>query len=196
MNTLYQVVEYRLPKTGDSIEIDQKTLDDIFNYLMGDEFADSQKSFYTEAVLQNVGLEQSELQARSGGWTFHVSRSIAQSAVSGVAIAMIIKTIAVPPLSLIIFPAILPYLFQVDKTELSMKEEEVLLQLYYRAGVKGRTADDLYESLPEEIQEQINRLDFLELLDSMTKTGHAKEVQRGVFELRHPDHPRFVLNFV
>jgi len=51
-------------------------------------------------------------------------------------------------------------------------------------------------SLPQEIKEQVSKLDLLEFLGAMMQTGHAKESQLGVFQLRHPDHPRFVVTFV
>lgn len=110
--------------------------------------------------------------------------------------ALLLKSVAAAPISLAVIPAILPYLFQVERTQLTMKDEMILLQLHRVTGNQRKTADELYDSLPQEIRDQVNRLDLLEFLDSMTKTGHAKEVARGVFQLRHPDYPRFVLNFV
>jgi len=196
MTKLIELIDESLPGSTDEVAIEQATLDALFTQLLGEDFATSQATFYTDAVLRRLGHDPTELQARSGGWTFHVSRSLAQSAVSGVVMALLLKTVATAPISLAIIPAILPYLFQIEKTQITMRDEKVLLHLHRIVVNQRKTADELYDSLPQDIRDQVNRLDFLEFLDSMTKTGHARRIARGVFQLRHPDYPRFVLNFV
>jgi hypothetical protein len=194
MTNLTAAVDQSFTQAGDDLVIDQETLDRFMERLLGADFTQPTAVFYTDAVLRAFGEDPSELQARSGGWTIHVRRGIAQSAITGVVMALVLKAMAVTPISLAVIPAILPCLFQIDKTQLTMKDEELLLRLYKVAETEGLTADDLYEKLPQEIREQVNRLDLLEFLDAVTKTGHATEVTRGVFQLRHPDYPRFVLN--
>ena len=195
MTNLTTLIDEELPKSDGDIVIDQATLNSVFSRLLGEEAASSYSSFYTDAVLRLLGKNSAELRARSGGWNFHIGRNLVQTSVSGVFMAIMLKSVAATPISLAIIPAILPYLFQVDKTQLTMKDEEILLHLHQVVRSKSTTANELYESMPEEIRGQVNQLDLLDFLDAMTKTGHAKEVARGVFQLRHPDHPRFVINF-
>lgn len=196
MKRLLQHIDSRLPHSGENVAINQEVLESIFAPILGESLSATQTIFYTDATLDLLGESSADLSARTRGWKFHVSRSIAQSAVSGVVMAILLKTVTEAPVSLAVIPAILPYLVQVEKTELTIRDEELLLHLYEHVGNRKSTANELYNSLPQEIKDQVNKLDLLEFLGVMMQTGHAKENQRGVFQLRHPDHPRFVISFV
>jgi len=195
MSNLNTLIDERLPATTGDVAIRQETLDTILGELLGEDFVKPQSAFYTDAMHRILGQDSTELMARSGGWTFHLSRSIAQSSVSAVAMGLMLKSVADAPISLAIIAAIIPYVFQIDKTQLTRKDETILLHLYKAASSKGKTADQLYQALPAAIKAQVNRLDLLEFLESTTRTGHAKETAPGTFQLRHPDHPKFVVNF-
>lgn len=194
MTPLIDLVADRLPAGEDEVTLTQDSLDAIFNDLLGAQFAATNAVSYTDAVLRELGQDTAELLARSSGWIFHARRSVAQSAISGAVMALLLKAVATIPLSLAIIPAILPYLFQVEKARLSRRNEEILLQLYRTARFRGKSADELYEALPIGLREQIHRIDFSDFLEAVTKTGHAEEIARGKFRLRHPDRPRFTIH--
>lgn len=188
-------VDQALP-SSDSVMLDQETLNSIMGQLIGEDAACQHEVFYTDAIRHLLSRQSTELQARSGGWTFHVSRGAVQSALTGIVMAVILKDVAGASLSLAIIPAILPCLFQVEKAQLTRRNEEILLQLHRTVGSKGKSIDELYALLPDDIRKSVNRLDLLEFISSVTATGHATEVSPGSFELRHPDCPEFRLTVV
>ncbi len=193
--TLATTIDQFLP-TSEIVVLDQESLDALMCQIIGENNARQRAVFYTEAIRQHLSAQTPELQARSGGWTFHLSRGAVQSALTGIIMAIVFKDVAASSLSLAIIPTILPCLFQIEKTQLSRKDEEILLQLHRVASTKGKTAEELFLHLPGEIRDQVNRLDLLEFLETVTKTGHATEVTPGRFQIRHPDHPQFVLSLV
>lgn len=193
MNTLSSLVDQALPSRVEPVEVDQHVLDSVIGRLLGDDVVATEAPFYTDTCLREFGGGASGLEARSGGWVFHLRRSVAQSTLSGVVMAILLKGVTASPLSLFLIPAILPYIFQVEKTLLSMKDEELLLHLHMNTQAQGLSADVLYELLPENIRDGVNRIDMLEFLEAVVATGHAHEVERGIFTLRHPDRPKFVV---
>lgn len=195
MTLLMTCIEQALPEEA-SFDLDQTQLNILIDSLMSPIDVRAERPFTTDAVLRACGINNAELQARSGGWVFHLRKSVAQSAVSGVIMAIALKATTATPLSLAMIPALLPYLFQVEKTQLSMHDEELLLYLYRRDDSNVLSINDLYERLPAHVREDINRLDLLSFLDRVVGTGHAKETERGIFSLRHPDHPRLVIRIV
>jgi hypothetical protein len=192
--TLAATIDRLLP-ADETVILDQDLLDRVMQQVMGENNARPQAIFYTAAVRQQLAVQSPELQARSGGWTFHVSRGAVQSVLTGLVMAIVFKDVAASSLALAIIPTVLPCLFQIERTQLTRKDEEVLLQLYRVAATKGKTSEELLAQLPATIREHVNRLDLLEFLEAVTKTGHATEVSPGVFQLRHPDNPRFVVSF-
>lgn len=191
--TLTATIDRLLPPS-ETIALDQETLDALMLELLGEPDARRHAVFYTDAIRQTLSVETPELLARSGGWTFHVSRGAVQSVLTGIVMAIFFKDVGASSLSLAIIPTILPCLFQIERTHLTRKDEELVLHLYRITSLRGKTAAELLAQLPSEIREHVNHLDLLELLDSVTKTGHAIEVSPGVFQFRHPDNPRFVLS--
>lgn len=195
MSNLDTWIDEILPATDGEFTITQHALDTILGELFGEDFAKSQSAYYTDAMHQILGQNSTELMARSGGWTLHLNRSIAQSSISAVVMGLMLKSVTAAPLSLTIIAAIIPYVFQIDKAQLTKKDEKILLHLYKAADRKGKTSDELYQALPAAVKAQVNRLDLLEFLESTTRTGHANEVAPGIFQLRHPDNPKFVITF-
>lgn len=193
MTRLSTLVNDTLPEDGNVISMDQDLLDALLDRTIGAALIDTEKPFYTEACIHAFGGRSDELYARSGGWVFHLKRSVAQSALSGVLMAIVLKSVTATPLSLILIPSLLPYLFQIEKTEITMKDEELLLHLLSRGDVHALSVDEIYDRLPEKIRDGVNRLDIIDFLESIIATGHAQETQRGLFTLRHPDNPRLVV---
>lgn len=188
-------VDQALP-SSDSVVLDQKVLNTLMSQLIGTDAALQHEVFYTDAIRQLLSTQATELKARSGGWTFHVSRGVVQGVLTGLVMAVVLKDVAGSSLSLAIIPTILPCLFQIERTQLTRRDQEILMQLHRASGSKGKTSEELFSLLPAEIRDNVNRLDLLEFLEAVTRTGHATEVSPGVFELRHPDCPKFSLSIV
>jgi hypothetical protein len=63
-----------------------------------------------------------------------------------------------------------------------------LIYLYRKVGPDRHSVQDLFASIPQLLRNEINHLDFLDFLQALSLTGHARETADGRFELCHPDH--------
>lgn len=174
----------------DKIAIDQESLDRFFKKYLGPELLELDQVEYTQLLLRQVGESTGELQARSRGWVIHLGRDLAQGALVGSLMAIVMRALSQTDLSLVVLPAILPLLFQIEKAKVSMANEELLIHLYRKVGSQTMDTEALFQAIPDNIRENVNRLDFLDFLESISEAGLAQEIREGQFQLSHPDYPR------
>ena len=138
-----------------------------------------------EAVAAQMASLDSAMHARSGGWSYHLKRGLVKTAVLAPIVTATLLSAGVTGLPAIILPLVLPFLFELEKTTLSRRNEELLVSLV-RAGAttSAKSADELYQLLPTELKAEVNKLDFLDFIDALELTGHAQEATPGSFQLR------------
>ena len=96
----------------------------------------------------------------------------------------------------LVAPAVLALLFDVHQVRLKPSQELVLaeLQLTPEARSGGLTADELYALLPNQIQDQLSRLDFADFLDQVPSRRLADRTADGRLTLRTPDNARLKIS--
>jgi hypothetical protein len=102
--------------------------------------------------------QSGDFHIQPGGWTCHLSRGLAKSAVLGpLVVAALTLAGGSAGLAASLVTLILPFLFEIERTNLSRKHEEILLSLSLRdAAQKALSVDELYALLPSDVKAQVN----------------------------------------
>ena len=195
MLELDQYLHEQFSSTTDSLTIEECAYTDAMGRIFvparaGDRLPDL--SLILREAACEVGVE---MEARSSGWVVHMKRSVFQATASGAILAVALKIATGTGISVLLLPAIIPLLFQVERTSLSLADERLLLVLHRSGAMKG-SAKDLYQALPKGVRRSVNDHDFLNFLDRVQGTGHAKVDESMHFELSHPDHPRLCIRII
>lgn len=137
----------------------------------------------------------SDLEFNPSGWRVQMAGKAAQAAlVSAVLFAGLLAcgvTIAVPAT---IATAIVPLLFDIERIKLTRREEEVRAHLVLRNYDRTGTPNELYDALPEEVREELGRLDFLDILAAIVASGHG-ENEGGEVRIFRSGDGRFAISF-
>lgn len=173
-----------LPTASDGeLVLDATSLNALWQALVPGDSAGN--ALMQAALLAQMDRTDTAMHARSGGWSYHLSRGMVKAVVMTPLVTATLLSAGVTGLPAIILPLVLPFLFELEKTSLSRRNEELLVSLV-RAGAttSAKSADELYQLLPPELQAEVNKLDFLDFIDALELTGHAKEAAPGSFQLR------------
>ena len=173
-----------LPTANDGeLVLDATSLNALWQALVpGD---DAGHALLEEAMLAQLDRTDTAMHARSVGWSYHLSRGVVKAMVLGPLVTASLQSAGVTGLPSIVLPLVLPFFFEVEKTTLSRRNEELLVSLVRAGATTGaKSADELYQLLPPELQAEVNKLDFLDFIDALELTGHATEPSPGIFQLR------------
>ncbi len=153
---------------------------------------------FQDAFLEYTGHKKQDekLSFLKGGWVFKIKAGLATAALSGAFMTVLFSMIPNFPIVTSILPEILPFLFNMEKIDLSKKEEYFLAKLLVNDEVKKHlhNADELYDKLPKKIRQDLNRLDFIDFLEKLDMAGHIKRKTSGEYQLSRKK--RFKITFV
>jgi hypothetical protein len=143
---------------------------------------------FEQAVIIQWECNSGQLYARTGGWCLHLKRGLIKAAILSPIVAATLQAAGVTGLPSIILPMVLPFLFEIERTTLSRRHEEILLHLV-RSGAarQAHSVDQLYDLLPPALRDEVNRIEFLEFIDALELLRLAREQENREFILSHPN---------
>ena len=149
---------------------------------------------FRAAVAEGGGEEA--LNLRGGGWVVDLRGGLVRTALATAFIAGVLAASGVTGLPPLVAPAVLPLLFDVHQVRLKPSQELVLaeLRLTPEARSGGLTAEELYALLPDQIQDQLSRLDFADFLNQVRRAGLADRTADGRLTLRTSDNARLKIS--
>lgn len=183
-----------------TVEVTQATLHTIWGkYMPNKDYATMEAAqVFEKAFLQYAGEDQekTDLAFLQGGWTFKLKAGLVKTALSGAFMAGMFCWIGFESVSAAVLPSVLPFLFELEKIELSQKEETLLAKLLVREEVKQKlhSTTELYQMLPAATRKMINELDFQDFLEKLDMAGHLKEKTDGQYQLS--EKLRFKISFI
>ncbi|MCL2465620.1 MAG: hypothetical protein FWF28_11215 [Micrococcales bacterium] len=136
------------------------------------------------------GAAGDSLGLRVGHWTIDLSKAAIQAtlgtALTAGALIMVDPTITLTDLGVAVVAGVLPAVLTIERLELSPKEKKILADLRCKPEVvdKACSSDQLYEALPEETRAQINRLDFMDIVERLRAIGDAQGNDAGLIKIR------------
>ncbi|PRY23502.1 hypothetical protein CLV58_14123 [Spirosoma oryzae] len=134
--------------------------------------------FLTTQFLQILASQPASeaLDMKTNGWKISVSKSLLKNTLVTATLTTILRYLGEAQLATAVLPTLIPMLFEIEQIELTKKEEEIWLRLPVKKSKKHlKTAEEWYESLPENVRNQIHFLDFIEFLDKLNLAGFADE---------------------
>lgn len=140
--------------------------------------------------------DQSRFKFSTSGWTVNISEGFLKLAFTTSTLAGILVTLGYSEIPGILLPTILPFLFEIEKSKLTKKEEIVLGELYVKDVVKKEfNSEEIYNSLPSEIKEQITVLDFYDFLEKFHITGFLNKKENDLYSFNPKESPKFRITF-
>jgi hypothetical protein len=138
-----------------------------------------------------------ELYFKTKGWKIVVGNNLVKTAlISPLLCGILAYTGISGGLTAAVIPTILPMLLDIQRVELSQKEEEIWLKLPLRQSKDTyKTASAWYHSLPKSIREQVHELDFKDFLEKLIHGGLATEVKKGEYMIYQPGKHKFKITF-
>jgi hypothetical protein len=186
----------QLAESGD--EFSQETLREFWNSL-GLESEESGYLVFEDAFLVQVTVDRPEaLNFSPGGWVAKGTGPLVKTAIISALLAIALTASHATGMSVLIIPAIIPLVFDLEKVRLTRSEEEILIELTMKQEVRAMSADVLYAGLPASFQDQITRLAFRDFLEKCRTAGLAdvkvepiSVVGEPKYELRPPGSEHF-----
>jgi hypothetical protein len=151
------------------------------------------ESTFLEALAPS---EKTILEFKPGGWTVKISEGVLRSTVSAALLSGVLYATGFTGLPLLVLPAVLPFLVDIEKVRLSKGEKEILFQLVLREEARAKSAQELYDGLPQNIRDEISFLDFQEFLEKCQRAGFADGVDYGKYSLRAGKQAIFRITFL
>ncbi|MFF7973389.1 hypothetical protein [Streptomyces sp. NPDC007905] len=133
-----------------------------------------------------------DLDYRPGGWTVDLSKGAANTAVAAAVLAGILAFFGIG-LATGVVPAVVPLLFDLRKVRLTRSQRQVLAELTLtpEARTGGMTASELYATLPDQVRNELSRIDFEDLLENFHLAGVADLEDDGTVRMRSLGEARF-----
>ncbi|MCB9317583.1 MAG: hypothetical protein H6569_15690 [Lewinellaceae bacterium] len=142
---------------------------------------------FQEAFLEysGHGKREDKLAFFRGGWTINLKAGLAKTVLVGASLCGIFSQMQGIQIASTVLPTLLPFLFEINRVELSAKEEYILAKLLVKNSVKKHlhSADELYDKLPKDVRKMINRLDFIDFLEKLDMAGHIRRKKAGEYQL-------------
>jgi hypothetical protein len=123
-----------------------------------------------------------DLQMRVGPYQLDTSRAAIKAAVTAAALAVAIEAAGLDGVPVVILAAVMPFLIEIDRVEISPADEFVVAALRLSAH-QGGDDRDWYLSLPAELRAQLTQLEFLDLLGRLRGAGVIKTEPSGANRL-------------
>ncbi len=135
--------------------------------------------------LRRLSGESFEL--RAGDWRIDVRKSVLQATIASALMIACINFLGEGSIPLEVLAIILPFLVDVDRIELSTSDRYVLAQLQLH-NLQPDTVKAWWKTLPKRLREEMNYLEFLDLIDRLHEAGAVKFEEDGAVKLT-PDRP-------
>lgn len=157
-------------------------------------------SFEDAFLSQLHDPDKESLAFRPGGWVVNASASVVKAALTTALLAVGLISIGAAGIPLILIPAVLPMLIDIDRVRLTAGENYLLATLALTDDAKNCTADELYARISDDLKEQISELGFRDFLDKCIKAGvadaHQDPTGAASFVLRDPRQADFRVSFI
>jgi hypothetical protein len=139
---------------------------------------------YREEVVQAVAalLDPLSFNVRIGTWKLDVRRAALQSLVTVAIVSISTRFVGIDSVPFAVLVATIPFIVDVDRVTIRASDRVVLASLL-TANVGRGLSDTLYDSLPTEIQRQLTRLEFADVVERIVESGKATRDALGVVEL-------------
>ena len=130
------------------------------------------------------------------GWKVSVTPTVIKFAVTGAILASGLFAAGFTSIPAQVLPAILPFLFDFEKVELSRGDQFLLAKIKLVEEISDRTLspDKIYERLPKDIQSQLSQIDFFDFLERLELTGNVTKFSETSFMIS--ERYRLKLSFV
>jgi hypothetical protein len=145
--------------------------------------------------------ETTSLAFRPGGWVVKASSTLVKTALTTALLAVGLVSIGAAGIPLLVLPAVLPLIVDVDRVQLSAGEHHLLATLTLTDEARHGTAEVLYGRLPEALQEQVNEMAFRDFLEKCQRAGLADTTRPAdggatTFALHAADQSKFRVTFI
>jgi hypothetical protein len=149
-----------------------------------------------ESAVREGVAGMKELAFEPGGWKVNVAAATIQAAISAGMIWGVLTALHIAaPIPAVLVSAIIPRLFSIERVRLKRTEQEIIASLALREEARRGTAEELYAKLPQELRDELNFLDFRELLEKVVDAGRADRAGEKEFVLHPPGKGRFRVKF-
>ncbi|MGV1005171.1 MAG: hypothetical protein ACOYEV_10515 [Candidatus Nanopelagicales bacterium] len=136
-----------------------------------------------------------ELHMRPGGWRINLAASLVRATISAAIVGAGLVAIGADQIPLLLLPAVLPLLIDLERVELDLAERELLIPLRQACiGIEGIAVQPqvLYNRLEPGVRAQLNYYDFVAYLDRLTKAGELDNAGLGEVRPRAPGAPAWL----
>jgi len=134
------------------------------------------------AVLQLVGESDVPLEMRVGKWRWNATQGAVQSAIATAVLLPVCYATGVVGIPAVVLAAVLPLLLNVEKIEVRASDLHVLAtvkdELYFPNDIER-----VYDQLPEDLRHEITLLEFRDLVQRLTATGHLNRNHLGRYHM-------------
>ena len=155
------------------------------------------KNFFSNAFLYYTGnIEDNEqLGFISGGWKITIGNNVLKTGLLAASLTGILYLSGFTMLSGYILPAVLPFLFDIEKIKLSKGEEYILAELKLKEELieAELTPNQIFEQLDETIKREISLIDFIDFMDKLNLSGHAS-LKGNVYKINEAAKFKIVLS--
>ena len=158
------------------------------------------EQIFEEVFLSSIRTEESgalseELHYSPGGWILKFWSGATRSVILSALMWAMLSMAGYPQLPIVVIPAVLPLLFDVEKVRLSASQECVYTALTLQPEVREKKlgAEELYSALPEKMRDELSFLDFIEFLEACYKSGLAQKHGDGDLTVHREENRSFRL---
>jgi hypothetical protein len=146
---------------------------------------------------------QKTLNFSPGGWVVKATAAGIRTAILTALLTLALNAAEAKDINLLVLPAILPIVFDLEKVRLSRSDSHILAELTMNGAVRGKTTEELYSLLPQSIRDEVAPLAFHNFLENCERSGNATEESRPLtalgesrYELRPPGSECFHVTFL
>lgn len=188
----------------------------LHDYMDALEIADSiDRDWLTDSVLKPLGIEteghladlcedillsattatRGELHMRPGGWRINLGAALVRTSVSAAIVGAGLMLLGADQIPLMLLPAVLPLLVDLQRVELDIADRELLVPLRQASsGIEGMAVHPrvLFNRLAPEVQAQLNYYDFVAYLDRLVRAGELDDAGLGDVRPRQPGYPAWI----
>lgn len=127
-----------------------------------------------------------------GNWTIDLHRAGVRAAVMSALLAGILAQTGLVPASIALLTAVVPSVLEIERIELRAGDRRLAIDLRLNDTVRngGLTEDELYDALPDDARETVNRYDFANVVERLRQAGVASTDNEDRIMLQDPDARR------
>ncbi|MGQ4436277.1 MULTISPECIES: SEFIR domain-containing protein [unclassified Streptomyces] len=116
----------------------------------------------------------------TGAWRIDLPGALARSVVSGVVAAMLLRLLGADDLPLTVLGAVAPLAFEIKRVEVLPSDVIIQAQLAAAVGDGVCSAAELYQTLPEEVRQELTVVEFADVLERLVKARQALVTGKGL----------------